>query len=71
MCLAKTFFFLSFLLTSYYQSESFNVQEKYECVEYFGGNRKHASRYNNEADCTENGGEWLAFTNYLEKALRK
>ena len=34
---------------------------------YGNGNRKHWSRYNNEADCTANGGEWLEFTNYLEK----
>ncbi|XP_072175305.1 protein DD3-3-like [Diadema setosum] len=53
----------------YYQAESFNVKEKYECVEFYGnGQRKHASRYNNEADCTANDGQWLAFTNYLEKA---
>ncbi|XP_054752094.1 protein DD3-3-like [Lytechinus pictus] len=54
----------------YYQAESFNVKEKYECVEYYtnNGQRKHASRYNNEADCTANDGEWLPFVNYLEKA---
>ncbi len=44
------------------------MKPKYECVEeYNNGNRKHWSRYNNEADCTDNGGEWLMFTNYLEK----
>ncbi|XP_072025685.1 LOW QUALITY PROTEIN: protein DD3-3-like [Amphiura filiformis] len=52
----------------YYKNESYNVKPKYECVEKYGnGNRKHWSRYNNEADCKANGGEWLAFTNYLEK----
>ncbi|XP_022106441.1 protein DD3-3-like isoform X1 [Acanthaster planci] len=56
-------------LCEFYQSESFNVKTKYECVETYGnGQAKHWSRWNNEADCTENGGQWLAFTNYLEKA---
>ena len=56
----------------FYQAESFNVKEKHECVEYYNnGDRKHASRYNNEEDCTENDGEWLAFSNFLEKAPRK
>ncbi|XP_033116542.1 protein DD3-3-like [Anneissia japonica] len=51
------------------QAESFNVQQYYECVEYYGnGQRKHWSRYNNQADCEANNGEWLAFTGYLETA---
>lgn len=55
----------------YYQTESFNVQSKYECVEYFdnnGNNPRAYSRWNNEADCTENGGDWTEFHNFLEKA---
>ncbi|XP_071805956.1 protein DD3-3-like [Asterias amurensis] len=59
-------------LCEFYQSESYNVMQKHECVETYGngntGDRKHWSRWNNEAECTENGGQWLAFTNYLEKA---
>lgn len=50
------------------------MKQAYECVEYYDNNnnqRKHASRYNNEADCTANDGEWLPFTNYLEKAPSK
>ncbi|XP_071809871.1 protein DD3-3-like [Asterias amurensis] len=59
-------------LCGYYQSESYNVQQKYECVEQYpdGSGRKHWSRWNNEQDCTSNGGQWLAFTNYLEKAIQ-
>lgn len=55
----------------YYQSESFNVHSRYECVEYFdnGETQPRAySRWNNEQDCTENGGDWTEFFNYLEKA---
>jgi len=54
---------------SYYQSESFNVKPKHECVEkWSSGNAKHYSRHNNEKDCKANGGEWLEFHNFLEKA---
>ncbi|XP_071806105.1 protein DD3-3-like [Asterias amurensis] len=55
-----------------YQSESYNVQQKYECVEQYpdGTGRKHWSRWNNQQDCTSNGDQWLAFTNYLEKATQ-
>ncbi|PIK57203.1 hypothetical protein BSL78_05902 [Apostichopus japonicus] len=55
----------------YYQTESFNVQSKYECVEYFdnAGNPPRAySRWNNQADCEENDGDWMEFYNFLEKA---
>ncbi|XP_071806094.1 protein DD3-3-like [Asterias amurensis] len=55
-----------------YQSASYNVQQKYECVEQYPNDagRKHWSRWNNQQDCTSNGGQWLAFTNYLEKATQ-
>ena len=56
----------------YYQSGSFNVQPYHECVERWGdGSRKHYSRWNNEAQCTANGGQWLALSNYLERAPRE
>ena len=40
-----------------------------ECVEYYPGGkvRKHWSKYNNAKDCTDNGGKWMMFTNFLEK----
>ena len=41
-----------------------------ECVEYYLAPdeklRKQWSKHNNEKDCTENGGKWMMFTNYLE-----
>nr|XP_006822468.1 PREDICTED: protein DD3-3-like [Saccoglossus kowalevskii] len=58
-------------LCSYFQEESFNVKERYECVEYYNAQRtqaKHWSRWNNEKDCLDNNGDWLGFVNYLEKA---
>ena len=40
-----------------------------ECVEKFdGGETRHYSKYNRQETCEENGGEWLMFHNYLEKA---
>lgn len=40
-------------------------------MEYFdnGGNQPRAySRWNNQADCEENDGDWMEFYNFLEKA---
>ncbi|KAJ7333540.1 hypothetical protein OS493_017077 [Desmophyllum pertusum] len=53
----------------YYKKHSFNVEAKGECVQYYPGGkvRKHWSKYNNAKDCTENGGKWMIFTNFLEK----
>lgn len=53
----------------YYKKHSFNVEPKGECVEYYPGGklRKQWSKYNNPKDCTDNGGKWMTFTNYLEK----
>ena len=57
---------------SHYQDKSFNVQQYHHCVEYWpSGNRKHYSKWNNEAECTENNGDWILFSNYLEKATGK
>lgn len=54
----------------YYKKHSFNVEPKGECVEYYLAPdeklRKQWSKHNNEKDCTENGGKWMMFTNYLE-----
>lgn len=57
-------------MCEYYRNESFNVKSKWECVEKWTGSneRKHFSKHNNEAACTSNGGEWLEFHNFLEKA---
>ncbi|KAK3607198.1 hypothetical protein CHS0354_008882 [Potamilus streckersoni] len=57
-------------MCSYHQSNSFNTQPYHECVEMYnpGGKRKHWSRWNNQKDCTNNGGKWVQFSNYLEKA---
>lgn len=52
----------------YYKKHSLNVEPKGECVEYYpSGARKHWSRHNNAKDCTENGGKWTTFTNFLDK----
>ncbi|KAI6646505.1 Protein DD3-3-like [Oopsacas minuta] len=53
---------------SYYQSESFNVKPKYLCREKFEGTEiyRDTSKWNNEAECIANAGEWLDFYNYLE-----
>ena len=43
-----------------------------ECVERWGdGSRKHYSRWNNAQDCSDNGGVWTTFSNYLETAPRE
>lgn len=46
-----------------------SISGKGECVEYYPGgkDRKQWSTYNNPKDCTDNGGKWMMFTNYLEK----
>lgn len=55
-------------LCDYYQTESFNVKPKGECMEkYGGGGYKHASKYNQNSTCVEGGGEWFEFSNYLEE----
>jgi len=53
----------------YYKEESFNVKPKHECVENFRGSNEPApySSANNEGECQEKGGKWMAFHNYLEK----
>ncbi|KAL4227006.1 hypothetical protein ACF0H5_014982 [Mactra antiquata] len=56
-------------MCSHYQSKSFNIQPYHRCVEFWSaGNPKHYSKWNNENECTENGGQWILFHNYLEKA---
>lgn len=53
----------------YYEAGSFNVRPYDECVEkYDDGTRKFGSRWNNQQECEANGGQWIAFYNYLEKA---
>uniref|UniRef100_A0A4D5RA35 Protein DD3-3 n=1 Tax=Scolopendra viridis TaxID=118503 RepID=A0A4D5RA35_SCOVI len=53
---------------SMYQEESFNVRPVHECVEFDSQKHRMSSRWNNEAKCRENGGQWQLFYNYLEKA---
>lgn len=55
---------------SYYQTESFNVKPRYDCIET-KNNARIPSKYNNEANCTANGGQWLPVYSYLEKATSK
>jgi hypothetical protein len=56
-------------LCNYFTSESFNIKPKHLCLEaYPNGLQKHWSKWNNEADCTKNGGKWTELFNYLEKA---
>lgn len=39
-----------------------------ECLEkYDKGGYKHASKYNQNSTCVENGGRWVEFSNYLEE----
>ncbi|XP_060579853.1 protein DD3-3-like [Ruditapes philippinarum] len=58
-------------MCSHYQENSFNVQPYYKCVEFYSpGKPKHSSRWNNEKQCTDNGGQWILFHNYLEAAKR-
>lgn len=58
------------LYFSYYKSKSFNTQMYHECVEFYtpGGARRPYSKWNNQAQCTQNGGQWIQFSNFLEKA---
>jgi hypothetical protein len=44
---------------SYYKANSFNTQMYDECVEFYtpGGDRRPYSKWNNEAQCTANGGQ--------------
>lgn len=56
-------------MCSHYKSKSFNTQPYHRCVEFWSaGKQKHASKWNNETECTKNGGQWILFHNYLEKA---
>lgn len=57
-------------MCSYYKANSFNTRMYDECVEFYtpGGDRRPYSKWNNEAQCTANGGQWIKFSNYLEKA---
>lgn len=57
-------------MCSYYKSKSFNTQMYHECVEFYtpGGARRPYSKWNNQAQCTQNGGQWIQFSNFLEKA---
>ena len=38
---------------------------------YGDGSRKHWSKWNNNAQCEANGGQWVEFSSYIEKAPRK
>ncbi|GFR70431.1 protein DD3-3-like [Elysia marginata] len=49
-----------------FRTKSFNVKPYNECIHPDGW-----SRYNNEEDCTSNGGQWLLLHSYLEKASDK
>lgn len=57
-------------LCDYYKSESFNVKPKYQCIEtYVDSTRiKSSTRWNNQDECSKNGGKWTELWNYLEKA---
>ncbi|XP_057297187.1 protein DD3-3-like [Hydractinia symbiolongicarpus] len=57
-------------MCEYFQSESFNVKPKGECVENWPNTNipKHYSKYNNKADCENNKGVWKEFHSFLEKA---
>jgi len=55
------------LFFSFYQTESFNVQPRYDCIETQNGVRT-STKYNNQVNCTANGGKWLLLYSYLEKA---
>lgn len=56
-------------MCQFYERLSFNSRPYHQCVEsYNGGSRKHASKWNNQQQCEENGGQWVALHNYLEKA---
>ncbi|XP_065067398.1 protein DD3-3-like isoform X2 [Rhopilema esculentum] len=54
---------------SFYQSESFNVRPRHECIEKDStGQYMLSSKYNNQKECESKGGEWLDFYNFLERA---
>lgn len=58
-------------LCSYFQEGSFNRKAYGECVETYGdGSRKHWSKWNNAQECTANGGQWVVFSSYIEKATQ-
>ncbi|BFZ08632.1 hypothetical protein BsWGS_11671 [Bradybaena similaris] len=54
-------------MCGHYTSKSFNVQPYGECNQ----NNTGYGRYNNEANCKQNGGEWKQLYSYLEKAKDK
>ncbi|CAF0836325.1 unnamed protein product [Adineta steineri] len=54
-------------MCSYYKNESFNVKPRYECIET-KNNVRTSTKYNNQVNCTANGGKWLLVYSYLEKA---
>jgi hypothetical protein len=54
-------------MCNYYQTESFNVKPRYECIEV-NNNLRTSTKYNNEGNCTANNGRWLLLYSYLEKA---
>ena len=60
------------MCSQHYQKHSFNVATKWECVEKYPGTNtyRHWSKYNNKKDCDAAKGEWLEFSNYLEKAKK-
>ena len=59
-------------MLEWYSTSSTKVAKIFpgECMEKFKGSNKYRpwSKYNNEDDCVDNDGEWLEFTNYLERA---
>ncbi|CAF3557305.1 unnamed protein product [Rotaria sordida] len=52
---------------SFYQQESFNVKPRHDCIETRNGIRT-STKFNNEVNCTSQGGKWLLLYSYLEKA---
>ena len=58
------------MLFSFYQTESFNIKPRYDCIE-IKNNARIPSQYNNEGNCTANQGQWLPVYSYLEKASSK
>jgi len=55
-------------MCDYYKKNSFNTNNKYECVEKFlnSNQESHFSNFNNKDDCVTGGGQWLEFSQYLE-----
>jgi len=60
-------------MCGYYDKHNFNTKTKWECVENFKNTQtpRHWSHHNNQKDCKAAGGEWLEFTNFLEKDKSK